>query len=100
MESANDLKIMNSYRKFNFKHPIYTSQSTQQIYDFNKQIKACDANGRVIVEVLDERKQYNGFRYARLSRCMLLKANNDYNKELEKEAPRYRWFDEKHQPFK
>ena len=28
------------------------------------------------------------------------KANNDYIKELEQEAPRYRYFDENHQPFK
>ena len=99
MESTSDLKEMNSYRNLTFKFPIYTSQSTQQIYDCNKRIKSCDANGRVIVEVLDERKQYNGFRYAQLSRAGLLKANNDYNKELEQEAPRYRYFDENHQPF-
>ena len=100
MDCPNDLKIMNTYRKLKFLYPIYTSQSTQQIFDSTKRIKTCDSIGRVIVAVIDERKKYNGFRYAQLNRCLLLKANNDYNEELEQKAPRYRLFDEHHQPFK
>ena len=100
MESISDLKEMNSYRNLAFKFPIYISQSTQQIYDCNKQIKSCDSKGRVIVEELDEREQYNGFRYAQLSRARILKANNDYIKELEREAPCYRYFNENHQQIK
>ena len=55
MESINDLKEMTSYKGYTLRHPIYTSRSTQQIYD--------------------------------------------YDKELEKDVPRYRYFDEHHQPF-
>ena len=94
-----DLKEMTSYKGYILRYPIYTSRSTQQIYDYNKNIKSCDANGRVIVDVLDERNTFSGFRYARFKRSMLLKANNDYDKEKEKEAPCYRYFDEHHQPF-
>ena len=99
METISDLKEMTSYKGYTLRYPIYTSRSTQQIYDYNKNVKTCDANGRVIVDVLDERNKFSGFRYARFKRSMLLKANNDYDEELENEAPCYRYFDEHHQPY-
>ena len=97
MDCPNDLKMMRAYNHLTFLYPIYTSQSTQQIYDSTKRIKTCDSNGRISIAALDERSKYNGFRYAQLSRAALLKANDDYIRELEKEAPRYRMFDEHHQ---
>ena len=98
--TPSDLKIMTHYKNHTLKFPIYTSFETQQIYDCNKQVKTCDSRGRVIVEVIDERNKYSGFRYAQLNRSALLKANNDFDKERESEAPRYRFFDSNHQPMK
>ena len=99
MESANDYKLITQYKGNTFKYPIYTSRQTQQIYDSNKNVKTCDSIGRIIIEVLDERNKHSGFRYARFKRYLLLQANGDYDEEKEKDAPRYRYFDENHQPF-
>ena len=99
METVNDLKLITQYKGNTFKYPIYTSKQTQQIYNFEKKIKTCDSNGRVIIEVIDERNKFSGFRYARFKRYLLLQANGDYDKEKENEAPYYRYFDEHHKPF-
>ena len=99
MESIDDYKIMTQYKGHTLKYPIYTSRQTQQIYDSNKNVKTCDSKGYVIVEVLDERNKFSGFNYAKFKRSMLLKANDDYNKEKEEVAPRYRYFDENHKLF-
>lgn len=94
MNTPPDLKIITQYKQYKLRTPIYTSRETQQIYDSSKYIRTCDTYGRVIVEVLDNRNEYTGCRYARFSRAALLKYNNDYKKE--KEAPKYRMFDENH----
>lgn len=57
---------MKSYKSFTLKYLIYTAHSTQQIYDYNKNIKSCYANWRAIFEVIDERNKFSEFGYARL----------------------------------
>ena len=99
MESTDDYKIITQYKGHTLKYPIYTSRKTQQIYDSIKNVKTCDSKGYVIVEVIDERNKYSGFRYGKFRRCALLKFNGDYDCEKEKNAPRYRYFDEHHKPF-
>ena len=99
MESTDDYKIITQYKGNVFKHPVYTSRKTQQIYDFEKNVKTCDSNGRVIIEVIDKRNKYSGFRYARFKRYLLLQANGDYDKKKERDAPCFRYFDEHHTPF-
>ena len=96
MTTPSDLKIMTQYKQYTLRKPIYTSRETQQIYDSSKDIRTCDTYGRVIVEVADNRNKFTGYRYARFSRAALLKYNNDYDYEKEKEAPKYRMFDEHH----
>ena len=99
MNHPNDLHIITQYKNHTLLYPIYTSPSTQQIYNSSKLIKSCDSKGYISVAVKDEKNTYSGFKYAKFRRCALLKYNNDYNKELEQEAPYYRYFDENHQPF-
>ena len=99
MTIPSDLKIMTQYKQFTLRNPIYTSRETQQVYDSFKDIRTCDSNGYVIIEVLDERNKFSGFRYAKFRRAAVLKYNNDYDREREKDAPRYRKFDEHHKIF-
>ena len=40
-----------------------------------------------------------GYKFSQFSRAALLKANGDYDKEREKNAPCWRWFDENHKPY-
>ena len=93
MDIPSDLKIMTQYKKFTLRKPYYTSCETQQIYDSQKNVRTCDSHGYVIIEVLDERNTFSGFRYAKFRRAAILKYNNDYNYEKERDAPRYRCFD-------
>ena len=97
MDTPSDLKIMTQYKKFTLRNPYYTSRETQQIYDSQKNVRTCDSHGYVIIEVLDERNTFSGFRYAKFRRAAVLKYNDDYDRERERDAPRYRCFDEHHQ---
>ena len=100
MDAPSDLKMMTEYKGYTLRNPYYTSRQTQQIYDAQKNIRTCDSKGYVILEVLDERNKFSGFRYAKFRRAALLKYSGDYDLLKEKDAPRYRLFDEHHQIFK
>ncbi len=100
MDAPSDLKMMTEYKGYTLRNPYYTSRQTQQIYDAQKNVRTCDSKGYVILEVLDERNKFSGFRYAKFRRAALLKYSGDYDLLKEKDAPRYRLFDENHQIFK
>ena len=59
----------------------------------------CYSHGYVIIEVLDERNKFNGFRYAKLRFAAVQKYYNDYDRERKKDAPKDRKFDEHHKIF-
>ena len=96
MDTPSDLKIMIQYKKFALRNQIYTSHETQQVYDAFQNVRTWDSHGYVIIEVLDERNTFSGFRYAKFWRAAVLKYNNVYDYEKEKDAPRYQLFDEHH----
>ena len=73
MDAPSDLKIITEYKGHTLRNPYYTSRQKQQIYDAQKNIRTCDSHGYAILEVLDERNKFSGYRYAIFRRAALLK---------------------------
>ena len=67
MNHPNDLHIITQYKNHTLLYPIYTSPSTQQIYNSSKLIKSCDSKGYISVAVKDEKNTYSGFKYAKFT---------------------------------
>ena len=99
-----DLKVMTHYKQYELFRPISTSKEMQQVYECVGEYtgeccpKSVDSHGRCIIRVKDANDKME-YKFRQFSRAALLKANGDYDKEREKNAPCWRWFDENHKPY-